>query len=102
MQILMPKVGLTMTEGTIVQWHKREGEFVAKREALFTFETEKSTLEFESPVEGPLTRILIPAGQVVACLVAVAEVGAEESGVRSQKPEVSGQASQVTRHEGES
>ena len=78
----MPKVGLTMTEGTIVQWHKRAGEFVAKGEALFTFETEKSTLEFESPAEGALTQILAPAGQVVACLVPVAEIGGEGRGAK--------------------
>lgn len=95
MQILMPKVGLTMTEGTIVQWHKREGEFVAKGEALFTFETEKSTLEFESPAEGALTQILAPAGQVVACLVPVAEIGGEGRGAKSEGREAGG----VIRHE---
>ncbi len=87
MQILMPKVGLTMTEGTLVQWHKAEGEFVAKGDVLFTFETEKSTLEFESPAEGALTHILFPAGQTVVCLVPVAEVG------------VGDQKSRVTSHE---
>ena len=90
MQILMPKVGLTMTEGTIVQWHKRAGEFVAKGEALFTFETEKSTLEFESPAEGALTQILAPAGQVVACLVPVAEIGGEGRGAKSEGREAWG------------
>ena len=86
----MPKVGLTMTEGTIVQWHKRAGEFVAKGEALFTFETEKSTLEFESPAEGALTQILAPAGQVVACLVPVAEIGGEGRGAKSEGREAWG------------
>jgi len=93
MQILMPKVGLTMTEGSIVQWHKREGDHVARGEPLFTFETEKSTLEFESPAEGTLSQILIPAGQVVACFVPVAEVG--EGGASNVKRE----DVPVTRHE---
>lgn len=44
MEIVMPKVGLTMTEGTLAQWHKREGDRVRKGEVLFTFESEKSTL----------------------------------------------------------
>lgn len=87
MQILMPKVGLTMTEGSIVQWHKHEGEFVARGEPLFTFETEKSTLEFESPAEGILSQILIPAGQVVACFVPVGAVG-EGQPVTSQQSRV--------------
>jgi pyruvate dehydrogenase E2 component (dihydrolipoamide acetyltransferase) len=70
----MPKVGLTMTEGTIAQWHKQEGEAVRKGDVLFTFETEKSTLEFESPFEGVLQRILVPAGQVTPCLTPVASI----------------------------
>ncbi len=74
MDILMPKVGLTMTEGTITQWHKREGERVGKGELLFTFETEKSTLEYESPLEGVLARILVPVGQVTPCLAPVADI----------------------------
>jgi pyruvate dehydrogenase E2 component (dihydrolipoamide acetyltransferase) len=77
MEILMPKVGLTMTEGSITEWHKREGEFVKKGELLFNFETEKSTLEYESPAEGVLQKILIQTGQVTACYVPVAVIGEE-------------------------
>lgn len=75
MEIVMPKVGLTMTEGTIAQWHKREGEHVHKGEPLFTFETEKSTLDYESPTEGVLHQILVAEGQTVACLTPVAVIG---------------------------
>ena len=71
----MPKVGLTMTEGSIVQWHKHPGDFVQKGALIFTFETEKSTLEFESPFEGVLTSILVPVGQVTQCFVPVAVIG---------------------------
>ncbi len=92
MDIVMPKVGLTMTEGSIVQWHKRPGDFVRKGELIFTFETEKSTLDYESPYEGILTSILVPAGQVTPCLMPVAAIGKEiasggqTSEVRGQKP----------------
>jgi len=77
MDVLMPKVGLTMTEGTIVHWHKREGEVVCKGDLLFTFETEKSTLDYEAPVSGKLSRILAAEGSTVACLTPVALI--EES-----------------------
>lgn len=73
----MPKVGLTMTEGSITEWHKREGEFVKRGELLFNFETEKSTLEYESPAEGVLQKILVPVGQVTACYVPVALINDE-------------------------
>ena len=73
----MPKVGLTMTEGSITEWHKREGDFVKKGELLFNFETEKSTLEYESPAEGVLQKILVPPGQMVACYVPIAIISDE-------------------------
>ncbi len=72
----MPKVGLTMTEGVIVQWHKREGDCVHKGELLFTFETEKSTLDYEAPESGVLVRILVSEGQTVPCLTPVAQIEA--------------------------
>jgi pyruvate dehydrogenase E2 component (dihydrolipoamide acetyltransferase) len=75
MEVVMPKVGLTMTEGAIVEWHKREGDVVRKGELLFTFETEKSTLEYESPDSGVLARILVPVGQTVACFTPVGVLG---------------------------
>lgn len=75
MEIVMPKVGLTMTEGTIAEWHKREGERVNKGEPLFTFETEKSSLEYESPEAGVLGKILVQVGQTVSCFTPVAVLG---------------------------
>ncbi len=84
MDILMPKVGLTMTEGVITQWHKQPGDLVRKGEVLFTFETEKSTLEFESPVEGVLTEIVAPIGQPIACLTPVAAIRQQTTDDRGQ------------------
>ena len=63
-QVVMPKLGLTMTEATIVEWCKQDGEQVEKGETLFVIESEKSTLEIESPATGVL-QILIPAGETV-------------------------------------
>jgi len=84
----MPKVGLTMTEGVIVQWHKREGDFVRAGELLFTFETEKSTLDYESPSSGVLVKILVPEGKSAPCLTPVALVSQEsEMPVLSPSPD---------------
>ncbi len=88
----MPKVGLTMTEGAITQWHKRAGEHVNKGELLFTFETEKSTLEYESPESGVLLQILVPVGQTVACYTPVAVVGGDERKVESARQAASPRA----------
>ena len=74
-EIVMPKLGLTMTEGMIVEWKKREGDPVKKGEVLFVLETEKVTYEVESPEDGILGKIFVhakdtvPVGAVVACLL---------------------------------
>ncbi|MCS7056474.1 MAG: 2-oxo acid dehydrogenase subunit E2 [Thermoflexales bacterium] len=86
MDILMPKVGLTMTEGVIVQWHKRPGDVVRKGDLLFTFETEKSTLDYEAPESGVLAEILVPQGQTVPCLTPVARLGAQQGPRRPISP----------------
>jgi pyruvate dehydrogenase E2 component (dihydrolipoamide acetyltransferase) len=65
--VVIPKLGLTMTEATIVEWHKREGEYVNKGEVLFTLENEKSTLDIEAAGSGVL-HITAPAGQTVPVL----------------------------------
>ncbi len=61
-EILMPKLGLTMTEGMITAWLKREGERVEKGEPLFEVMTEKINIEIESPYSGILKEITIPEG----------------------------------------
>src|SRR5438094_4488223 len=50
-----------MDEGRIVAWHKREGDAVAAGEVLFEVETDKATMEVESPAAGTLRRILFAA-----------------------------------------
>lgn len=72
MQIVMPKLGLTMTEGTLTQWHKAEGDEVVQGDILFEFESEKSVLEFECPANGTLAQHLIAEGQTVPCGTPVA------------------------------
>ena len=73
-QVLMPKIGLTMTEGKIVEWKKREGDWVEKGEILFVFETEKVTFDVEASESGFLAKIIaqedevVPVGSVVGLL----------------------------------
>ena len=62
--VIMPKLGLTMTEGTIVKWLKAEGDKVIKGEALIEIETEKITNVVESPADGTLTTIIAKEGEV--------------------------------------
>jgi pyruvate dehydrogenase E2 component (dihydrolipoamide acetyltransferase) len=70
-EIILPKLGQTMEEGTIVEWFKREGEPVRRGDLLFTVESDKATLEVEAAGRGFLRRILVPAGQPVPVLTVV-------------------------------
>ncbi|MDR1932312.1 MAG: 2-oxo acid dehydrogenase subunit E2 [Spirochaetales bacterium] len=73
--IVMPKLGLTMTEGTVTRWLKKEGESVAAGEKLYEVETDKLTNTVESPAEGVLLKILVDEMNTVACLTPVGVVG---------------------------
>jgi pyruvate/2-oxoglutarate dehydrogenase complex dihydrolipoamide acyltransferase (E2) component len=57
-KVKMPKLGLTMTEGTIVEWRKSVGHQIAAGEILFVVETEKVEVEVEAPANGTLVEIL--------------------------------------------
>jgi pyruvate dehydrogenase E1 component beta subunit len=61
-QILMPALSPTMTEGKIARWLKNEGDKVKAGQVIAEIETDKATMEVEAVDEGTLGRILIPAG----------------------------------------
>lgn len=64
-EIVMPKLGLNMTEGVVTSWLKKEGEPVRKGEPLFVVETDKVTIEVEAPADGVLGKIFVPVGERV-------------------------------------
>jgi pyruvate dehydrogenase E2 component (dihydrolipoamide acetyltransferase) len=61
----MPKLGLTMEEGTVVEWLKAQGDAVEQGEALLVLETDKIAHEVEAPQSGTVGQILVPAGTTV-------------------------------------
>ena len=78
--MILPKLGLTMDEGRIVAWHKREGEAVARGDVLFEVETDKATMEVESATAGILRKILYDADATapVATVIALITDTADE------------------------
>jgi pyruvate dehydrogenase E1 component beta subunit len=60
--VLMPALSPTMTEGKIARWLKNEGDAVRSGQVLCEIETDKATMEVEAVDEGRLARILVPAG----------------------------------------
>lgn len=75
--IKMPRLGLTMTEGTIVKWFKEEGDRIEKGEKILEIESDKSVVPFESPEEGILLKIIGAEGDVVECQADIAVLGEE-------------------------
>jgi len=61
-EIQMPKLSDTMSEGTLVAWKKKKGDQVSAGEVLAEIETDKATMEWESPEDGTLTDIYVQEG----------------------------------------
>ena len=75
-ELLMPKLGLTMTEGTIDEWKKKVGDPVQKGEIIYSVATDKLTNDVECECDGVLLAILVPEGETVPCKTLVGWVGA--------------------------
>src|SRR5450759_834964 len=84
--VIMPKLGQTVEESTVLKWHKREGEQVKKGEILFEIETDKAVLEIESFFEGTLLKIVVAEGQTVPVSVPVAFIGQPGDAIPEVKP----------------
>ncbi len=65
MDVLMPQLGETVTEGTVVAWHKAAGDPVTADEVLFEVSTDKVDTEVPAPADGVLAEILVEAGATV-------------------------------------
>src|SRR5919108_3914320 len=57
-EIQMPQMGESVTEGTVLEWHKREGEFVEEGETVVEVSTDKVDAEVPAPASGTITKIL--------------------------------------------
>lgn len=85
--VILPKWGLTMEEGTVNAWVKKEGDAVTEGETLAEVETDKINNELPSPVTGVLAKILVEAGETipVGTVLAIVAASAEEAeSIRNQ------------------
>jgi pyruvate dehydrogenase E2 component (dihydrolipoamide acetyltransferase) len=73
-EVIMPKMGDGMEEGTLVEWLKQPGDSVSVGDVIGTIQTDKATLELESPGTGVLAGFLIGPGQTVPVGVPIAAV----------------------------
>ena len=86
MNVLMPQLGETVTEGTVANWHKKVGDKVAADEIILDIETDKVSMEIPAPSNGFITQILVPAGTTVAVGTVLAVVESSMSAAASPPP----------------
>ena len=72
MDVIMPQMGETVSEGTLTVWHKEVGDTVKENELLFEIGTDKVEMEVPAPTGGVLKEILVPAGATVGIGVTLA------------------------------
>lgn len=93
--IVMPKVGLTMTEGKIVEWKKGVGQKVEKGEIIFVFETEKVSFDVDATQSGFLARIIVGEGETVPVGTEVAILSDAQGGDTAAPQPSAGAAAEV-------
>ena len=78
-EVILPKVDMDMSTGTIAVWHVKDGDTVKKGQPLFDIETDKAAMEIESPAEGVIrignapVKAVVPIGTVVALVYGASE-----------------------------
>ena len=99
-EILMPALSPTMTEGNLAKWLKSEGDTIKAGDVIAEIETDKATMEVEAVDEGTLGKILVPAGtegvKVNAPIALLLEEGEDKSALAaSPAPKANGEAKQA-------
>src|SRR5882724_2849260 len=84
-EVQMPKLSDTMTEGTLVSWKKKKGDKVSAGEVIAEIETDKATMEWESPEDGTLTEIYVEEGGKVNVGDKIAFIGGEGEEAPAEK-----------------
>jgi len=98
-EIQMPKLSDTMTEGTLVAWKKKKGDKVSAGDVIAEIETDKATMEWESPEDGTLTEIYVEEGGKVNVGDKIAFIGGEGEAAPTEAKEEEKKAEPAAREE---
>ena len=86
MNVLMPQLGETVTEGTVANWHKKAGDTVAADEIILDIETDKVSMEIPAPMAGVITEIRVPVGTTVEVGAVLAVIESAAGAATSAPP----------------
>lgn len=84
-EVVMPKLGMSMREGTVSVWNKEVGETVNKGESIASINSEKIEMEIESPAEGTILDIKVPEGEGVPPGTVICYIGEGNEQVKEKK-----------------
>src|SRR5213596_990264 len=84
--VVMPQMGESIAEGTVVRWIKKPGDKVERDEPLLEISTDKVDAEIPAPASGTLSEILVQEGQTVAVNSVVARIAADGEGAGAAAP----------------
>src|SRR3954451_12275098 len=79
LEIKVPQLSESVAEATLLQWHKKVGEAVARDENLIDIETDKVVLELPAPAAGVIVEIIKPDGSMVVAGEIIAKIDTEAS-----------------------
>ncbi|MFC0560903.1 dihydrolipoamide acetyltransferase family protein [Halalkalibacter alkalisediminis] len=91
-KVIMPKLGLSMKEGTVSIWSKQEGDEVKKGEPIADINSEKLEKEIEAPVDGTIIKISVPEGHGVPPGTVICYIGEKGEAVAEDQPTASSNA----------
>ncbi|MED5050748.1 branched-chain alpha-keto acid dehydrogenase subunit E2 [Anoxybacillus sp. UARK-01] len=95
-EIIMPKLGMSMEEGTVVEWLKKEGDAIKKGESIAVISSEKIEKDIEAPQDGVLLKIIAAQDETVAVGQAIGYIGQEgESMNEAERREAAKKEEQV-------
>src|ERR1700741_3569376 len=84
-EVRMPEMGESVTEGTVLEWHKREGDAVSAAETIVEISTDKVDAEVPAPAAGILTKIHAPEGETIEVGSLLAEISTNGGGSTSDR-----------------
>src|SRR5947208_9615510 len=102
--VVMPQMGVSVSEGTITKWLKQEGEQITADEPLLEISTDKVDTEVPSPGEGVVQQILVQEGETVEVgtkLAVIAPAGAEAPAAAEPQPQAEVTQAEATQAEAE-
>ena len=85
--VVMPKMGESIMEGTILEWYKKVGDSIEKDETLLEIGTDKVDSEIPSPASGTISEILANPNDIVDVGKVIAKIDTNESGIQDDKTE---------------